>query len=169
MVRRKLSLVLGMILVLFLVLPVWGEAFSGIGGCFRGKVVAVLDGDTLEVMHQGRAERVRLRGIDCPEKGQAFGRRARQFTAGLVMGQEVTVETAGRDRYGRTLGTVILPDGRNLSHALVRAGLAWRHRYYSLDGSLGQMEAEARAARRGLWRDPHPVAPGEFRRNRRAR
>jgi endonuclease YncB( thermonuclease family) len=66
MVRRKKIIVAAVILVLFAVLPVWGEAFSGIGACFHGKVVAVLDGDTIEVMHEGRAERVRLRGIDCP-------------------------------------------------------------------------------------------------------
>ena len=76
-------------------------------------------------------------------------------------------ETPGLLSPSRTLGTVILPDGRNLNRELVQAGLAWWYRYYSSDGSLGQLEAKARAARIGLWRDPHPVAPWEFRKNHR--
>lgn len=166
MLRRKARL-FPAFLVLFLVLPVWGETFPGIDTCFHGKVVAVADGDTIKVMREGRAERVCLLGIDCPERRQAFGKRAKQFTAAMVMGKDVTVETAGQDRYGRTLGTVVLPDSRNLNHELVKAGLAWCYRYYSSDGSLGDLEAEARGAKRGLWRDPHPTPPWEFRRNRR--
>lgn len=81
----------------------------------------------------------------------------------MVMGKEVTVKTAGRDNYGRTLGTVLLADGRNLNRELVRAGLAWWYHYFSADSSLGDIEKEARAARRGLWHDPHPVPPWEYR------
>ena len=69
-------------------------------GTFTGKVVAVLDGDTIEVMHGGRAEKVRLNGIDCPEKDQAFGSRAKQFTSDLAFGQKVTVAVLDTDRYG---------------------------------------------------------------------
>jgi micrococcal nuclease len=156
MLRRKTK-IFSAILVLFLAFPVWAETFSG-------KVVAVLDGDTIDVMHQGRAERIRLEGVDCPEK-QAFGNKAKQFTADLMMGQEVNVIAQKRDRYGRTLGYVILPDGRNLNRELVQAGLAWWYRQFSSDSSLGELEAEARAARRGLWKDPHPLPPWEFRRN----
>jgi len=133
--------------------------------CFSGKVVGVLDGDTIKVMHQGQADRVRLQGVDCPEKRQAFGKRAKQFTASLAMGQGVTVETDGRDRYGRILGTVILPDGRNLNRELVKAGYAWWYRQFSSDGTFEELEAEARTAQRGLWRDPHPVPPWEFRKH----
>jgi len=157
MLRPKTTL-LTAILVLFLAFPVWA-------GTFPGKVVAVTDGDTIKVMHQGRAERVRLAGVDCPEKHQAFGKKAKQFTADLAMGQEVNVIAQKKDRYGRTLGYVILPDGRNLNRELVQAGLAWWYRQFSSDSSLGELEAEARAARRGLWQDSHPVPPWEFRRN----
>jgi len=68
---------------------------------FSGKVVGILDGDTIEVMHGGKPERVRLNGIDCPEKGQAFGNRARQYTSELAFGRVVTVQAMGHDRYGR--------------------------------------------------------------------
>src|SRR5207247_8066819 len=71
---------------------------------FTGNVVGILDGDTIDVLHDGRAERIRLQGIDCPEKRQAFGTRAKQFTSHLAFGKTVTVRVTGRDRYGRNLG-----------------------------------------------------------------
>ena len=117
---------------------------------FTGRVVGVSDGDTITVLHNGKGERIRLHGIDCPEKRQAFGNRAKQFTSKLVFGTTVTVQVVDRDRYGRTVGVVLLPDGRSLNHELVRAGLAWWYRKYSDDQSLGDLEAEAREAKRGL-------------------
>ncbi len=73
----------------------------------------VSDGDTITVLHNGKGERIRLHGIDCPEKRQAFGRRAKQFTSTLVFGKTVTVQGVDRDRYGRTVGVVLLPGGRS--------------------------------------------------------
>ncbi len=130
---------------------------------FTGRVVGVSDGDTITVLHNGKGERIRLHGIDCPEKRQAFGNRAKQFTSTLVFGKGVTVQVMDRDRYGRTVGVVLLPDGRSLNHELVRAGLAWMYRRYTNDQSLSDLEAEARVARRGLWADPHAVPPWEWR------
>ncbi len=135
---------------------------------FAGRVVGVTDGDTIKVMHNGKAEKIRLYGIDCPEKGQAYGMKAKQFTSGMVFGQDVTVKKHGRDRYGRTIGEVILYDGRSLNHELVAAGLAWWYRHYAPhDGKLERLEAEARTAKRGLWADPNPVPPWQWRRARR--
>jgi endonuclease YncB( thermonuclease family) len=125
--------------------------------------VGVSDGDTISVMHNGKAVTVRLQGIDCPEKQQAYGARAKQFTSQHVFGQVVTVLVSGTDRYGRTLGEVILSDGMNLNRTLVEEGLAWWYRQYSVDDALRQLEEEARAAQRGLWADHNPVAPWEFR------
>lgn len=120
-------------------------------------------------MHTGRAERIRLWGIDCPEKRQPFGTRATQFTGDLAFGKDVKVLVRDVDRYGRTVGEVILPDGRSLNRELVRAGLAWWYRHYApRDRELERLEAEARVARRGLWADAYPVAPWEWRRERRA-
>ena len=130
---------------------------------FSGKVVGVIDGDSIRVLRNGKAEQVRLRGIDCPERKQAFGTRAKQFTSELVFGKDVTVKEKGRDRYGRTLGEVILSDGRSLNHELLKAGYAWWFRRYSKDVRLGDLEDEARLAQRGLWADPDPVPPWEFR------
>ena len=114
-------------------------------------------------MHNGKGERIRLHGIDCPEKRQAFGKRAKQLTSNLVFGKTVTVQVVDHDRYGRTVGVVLLPDGRSLNHELVRAGLAWMYRRYTNDRSLSDLEEEARVARRGLWADPHAVPPWEWR------
>lgn len=91
---------------------------------FTGRVVGISDGDTISVLHNGKAEKIRLNGIDCPEKRQTFGQRAKQFTSKLAFGKDVTVNTFGHDRYRRTIGNVILPDGRMLNHELVKAGLA---------------------------------------------
>jgi endonuclease YncB( thermonuclease family) len=129
----------------------------------RALVVGVTDGDTITVLHNGRSEALRLHGIDAPEKGQAFGERAKQFTSGLAFGRSVAVHVRGRDRYRRTIADVFLPDGRNLNQEVVRAGYAWWYREYSADQRLGVLETEARAARRGLWADPNPQRPWEWR------
>ena len=130
---------------------------------FFGPVVSVLDGDTLDVLHNDQAERIRLSGIDCPEKGQAFGKKAKQFTSALVYGKDVTIHVLSKDRHGRTVADVVLPDGTNVSRELLRAGLAWWYRQYSKDESLGALEQEAGQAKRGLWGDPNPIPPWEIR------
>ena len=129
--------------------------------------MGVSDGDTITVMHNGKGERIRLHGIDCPEKRQAFGNRAKQFTSTLVFGKTVTVQVMDRDRYGRTVGEVLLPDGRSLNRELVRAGFAWWYRRYAPDDeTLDQLEHEAWGTQRGVWADPHAVPPWEWRRRR---
>jgi micrococcal nuclease len=92
---------------------------------FTGKVVGISDGDTLSVLREGKAVKIRVYGVDAPKKAQAFGTRARQFTAALVFQQDVTIVVHTTDRYGRIVGEVLLPDGRNLNQELVKAGMAW--------------------------------------------
>jgi endonuclease YncB( thermonuclease family) len=136
-------------------------------GTFTGTVVGLSDGDTLDVLRDGKAVRIRLHGIDTPEKAQAFGTRARQFSSDLAFQQTVTVRVQDTDRYGRLVGEVLLPDGRSLNQELVRAGLAWWSRQYAPhDTTLAQLEAEARAAKRGLWADAAPVPPWAWRKAR---
>jgi micrococcal nuclease len=148
-----------MVWLLLVVLPVLVHAEQ-----FTGKVVGISDGDTISVLHEGKAVKVRLHGIDTPEKAQAFGTRAQQFTGELVFQHEVTVVVRDTDRYGRIVGEVRLPDGRSLNQELVRAGMAWWYRQYAPhDTTLAQLEADARVAKRGLWADAHPVPPWEWR------
>jgi len=128
---------------------------------FSGECVGVSDGDTIKVMRGGTAVKVRLLGIDCPEKKQDFGSKAKQATSDMVFGKTVDVKEAGQDKYGRTLGTVFA-EGKNVNLELVKAGLAWHYKQYSKDEALSKAEAEARAAKIGLWSMP-AVPPWEWR------
>lgn len=134
-----------------------------------GKVVGVSDGDTIAVMNNGKAEKIRLSGVDCPEKTQAFGSRAKQFTSQAVFGEVVKVEYQKRDRYGRILGDVLMLRGQNLSEELLKAGMAWHYRQYSKSVLLQSLEDEARAEGLGLWSDKHATPPWEFRKERKKR
>lgn len=138
---------------------------STVDNGFEGKVVSVQDGDTLEVLRHGRAVRVRLHGVDCPEKRQAFGAAAKSRTSALAYGQTVRVLPRDQDRYGRLVAEVVLPDGRSLNKELVKAGLAWWYkRYAPEDKALADLELKAKDARLGLWGEPEPLAPWSFRR-----
>ena len=122
-----------------------------------------MSGDSFVVLHDNEQIEIRLEGIDCPELHQAFGQKAKQATSDLVAGKTVTVQPTGTDQYNRTLANVILPDGRNLNQELVRHGYAWWFRKYSKDQTLAKLEAEARKKKLGLWADPNPTPPWEWR------
>ena len=128
-----------------------------------GPVVAILDGDTIDVLIDRQPVRVRLAQIDAPEKRQAFGTRARQALAAMVFQKRVTVAEAGRDRYGRVLGTVFI-SSQNINAAMVEQGMAWVYQQYAKDQVLFALEVDARKHGRGLWVDANPVPPWEFRR-----
>lgn len=133
---------------------------------WTGQVVGVSDGDTIKVLHDDQQEKIRIYGVDCPEKAQAFGQKAKDFTASMVAGKVVDVEPVDQDRYGRTVGIVTVA-GRNLNEELVRSGFAWVYRQYCRRGECStwlQEEGQARAARIGLWADPVPVPPWDWRR-----
>jgi micrococcal nuclease len=131
---------------------------------FYGRVIGVADGDTITVLHDGRADKVRLTGIDAPESHQSFGNKAKQFTAKKCFGKDVLIKAAGADRYGRTLGEVILTDGTSVNQLLLKEGYAWTYRKYTNDPVLYLLEANARKKHSGLWADAMPVAPWDFRR-----
>src|SRR5215467_5702625 len=143
-------------------------SYSQAAADFLGSVVSVLDGDTIEVLHNSRAERIRLNGIDCPEKGQAYGKKAKQAASELVFGKEVTLQTYGKDKYGRTIADVLLPDGTNVNHTLVKDGWCWWYRKYAPgDTILEGLEKDAREAKKGLWADPAPIPPWVYRKAKR--
>jgi micrococcal nuclease len=134
---------------------------------YSGRVVSVLDGDTIEVFHQGKAERIRLAGIDCPEKGQAFGKVAKWATSSLVFGRTVTVQGHDTDKYKRVVAEVVLVDGTNVTQKLVEDGWCWWYQKYAPDDSVIEAsEAEAREGRRGIWALPNPVPPWGWRKSR---
>jgi len=128
-------------------------------------VLRVIDGDTIEVylIKSANFAKIRLNGIDCPEKGQSFYEEATTFTSDLCLHQQVRVIKHDIDKYKRLIADIILLDGKNLSEELVRAGYAWWYHQYSDNIFLKQLESEARNARRGLWSQPNPIPPWEFR------
>jgi endonuclease YncB( thermonuclease family) len=132
-------------------------------------VVRTIDGDTLEVRSDGETLRIRLSGIDTPERGQPWYRRSKQALAERVAGREVRINAITIDRYGRTVGEVYADDVC-VGCELVREGHAWVYRRFSQDPVLLELEAAARAAGRGLWGLPEAqrVPPWEWRRQARA-
>ena len=144
-------------------------ASQALAADFTGRVVGVSEGDTVTVLSKGKPVRIRLHGIDCPEKRQAFGKRAKQFTSRVVYGKEVRVKDLGQDRYRRTLAEVLLSDGRSLHRELVKAGFAWWYRKDAPeDKVLAQLERDARDAKRGLWADAKPIPPWQWRKMRKS-
>ena len=129
-----------------------------------GKVVSVTDGDTVGVLVNQQEVKIRLHGIDCPEGGQNFGTRAKQFTSDLVFGKIVQVTVKDTDRYGRTVGVVTTEDGNSLNDELLKAGLAWWYREYAPnEKNLAVLQATAMMQNRGLWSQSNPIPPWAFR------
>lgn len=137
-----------------------------------GKVVGISDGDTITVLDDAhRQHKIRLSGIDAPEKKQDFGNRSKQNLSDLVYGKTVRVEWSKTDRYGRTLGKVLV-DGKDAALSQVRAGLAWHYAAYAKDQSptdrqaYADAESVARSKHIGLWASSRPTPPWDYRRGK---
>ena len=140
-----------------------GLALLGAVPPFSAKVVGVSEGDNLTVLHGDAIEIVQLYGIDAPENSQPFGTEAEKFLSDLASGKTVSVRPIGADSFGDTIAEVVLPDGRSLAQEMVKAGLAWWDpKAAPEDKLLERLQAEAKAAKRGLWSKPDPVPPWEW-------
>lgn len=140
-----------------------------------GRVVAVGDGDSVTVLDDSRREhRVRMFAIDAPELNQAFGRQSKQSLSDLVFGKTVTVEVHGRDRYERSVGKILV-DGIDVNLEQVKRGFAWHYRNFENQqtpadrAAYRDAESAARAKRLGLWSDPNPEPPWNYRKDERER
>lgn len=155
---------LAILLALALVLSPLGVQAATIGSTINGRVVTVHDGDTITVLSDSTTHRIRLADIDAPERpGQPFSEASRRALASHVAGRTVSVQIMDVDQYGRPVGRVFL--GRtNINREMVRAGLAWCNTRYNRDPAMPALELKARAAGLGLWRDPRPIPPWEWRR-----
>ena len=134
-----------------------------------GKVVSVADSDTITVLDADKVQhKIRLAGIDAPEKKQAFGNRSKESLSDMVFDKTVNVETEKRDRYGREIGKVLV-NGRDVNLVQVERGMAWFYRQYQREQSPNDRtlyeaaEDAAKAGKRGLWRDVDPTPPWDFR------
>ena len=139
-----------------------------------GQVVGVSDGDTVTVLDAAKNQhKIRLAGIDAPEKKQAFGMRSKQSLSDLVFDKQVTVETDKKDKYRREIGKILLSTGQDVNLEQVTRGFAWNYKAYEKEQPANDRklydfaEKEARAGRRGLWADAEPVPPWEFRHKKR--
>lgn len=135
----------------------------------RGRVVGIADGDTVTVLDSRNEQyKIRLMGIDAPEKKQAFGSRSKQSLSALVFNREVSVEYRKKDRYGRVVGKIVV-NGVDANLEQVKAGMAWHYKQYQKEQSAddraayASVEEQARVGRRGLWQDNEPIPPWEFR------
>ena len=138
-----------------------------------GRVAQVTDGDTIVVLDADNAQhKIRLTGIDAPERKQAFGTKSKEHLSESVAGKFVVVEYEKRDYYKRILGKVLL-NNQDMNLEQIKAGLAWHYKKYQkeqipTDRELySKSEIEAREAKRGLWHDPEPVPPWEYRKMKR--
>jgi endonuclease YncB( thermonuclease family) len=143
----------------------------GVGAeTITGRVVGVSDGDTLTVLDASHQQfKIRLAGIDAPEKAQPFGNRAKESLSEMVFNKQVVVESSKEDRYRRKVGKV-QHDGTDVNLEQVKKGMAWHYTAYAKEQApadrkaYANAEAEAKAQRRGLWRETAQTAPWEFRR-----
>lgn len=134
-----------------------------------GKVTAVQDGDTLTILDSNNMEhKIRLVGIDAPERRQPFGSKAKQALSDKVFGKTIRVEWNEKDRYGRMLGKVLLGE-RWINRDMIEDGFAWHYKTYSTDAELTKAEDKARTAKVGLWAEKKPIAPWEYRKGQAAR
>ena len=136
---------------------------------FEGKVIGIKDGDTFEVLRDGKPEKIRLSDIDSPESVQPFGKAAKKYASDLCFGKMVKVEPKKkRDRYGRILGTVYIDDSVNINAKMIAAGYAWRYKY-SKNKEYKGYESKARNSHSGLWADDNPVDPWQWRKDKRTK
>lgn len=129
-----------------------------------GKVVRVLDGDTVEILADGKLTRVRLNGIDAPEKAQPYGQKSKEMLVEAIAGKQVEALGNKLDRYGRMLAKLVL-NGRDINAMQVQSGMAWVYRYKgnAMVPAYLRYEQDARMARRGLWEEKEPVEPAIWR------
>lgn len=155
-------------LFLFIVLTLVGHAClscSAYAGAMQGRVVEIIDGDTFVLMDDHRDEtHVRLLGIDAPEKDQTYGDDAKRHLSRLIFGEEITVLNTRQDRYGRTLGRVVL-DGEDIGLTMIRDGYAWAYKAGKSKAfsEYAPAQKEAKLATRGLWQQKRPTSPSRWR------
>ena len=151
------------------ILIVFGLTTAILADELRGKVVSIADGDTITVLEADKKQhKVRLTGIDAPENKQAFGAKSKARLGELVAGKDVIVEWKENDTYGRTLGKV-RQGALDINLQMIKEGTAWHYKKYLKSIELSMAEAEAKAGKKGLWVDPIPMPPWEYRKLKKKR
>ena len=134
-----------------------------------GKVIKISDGDTITLLTDDKvSHKVRLNDIDAPEKKQPFGSKSRDNLASYIAGETVTVKYKSKDKYGRVLGTIYF-DNLDINLQQIKNGYAWVYKQYSKNQTYYKEEQKARELKKGLWHDKNPIAPWEFRKQKKAK
>jgi endonuclease YncB( thermonuclease family) len=132
---------------------------------YTGKVIGIKDGDTVVVLDSLHYQTtLRLAEVDCPEKNQAFGTKAKQFTSDEIYLKQIKYIVTDIDRYGRSIAKIYYDNNKYLSEEIIRNGFGWQYKKYSTSKLLAKLEEEARKNKKGLWIDPNPIYPSDFRR-----
>lgn len=156
------------LLLLLVVLLLFGFACNGSKKAPpTGTVVAVIDGDTYDVVLNGVQTRVRIHGIDAPERGMPFYKASKEYLKDLIIGKVLRVEPTDTDRYGRMVANAFLEDGRNVGELMIRNGFAWHYTKYNQDKAFALAQEYAMQYHLGLWQDKNPTPPWEYRKEKR--
>lgn len=144
-------------LLCFLFLPLFN--FSQI----KGKVIKITDGDTFVLLTDSKEQiKIRLHGIDAPEKKQDYGTASKNYLSNLVFKKDIIIEYKNRDRYGRRIGIAFV-EGVNVNEKMLSEGMAWHFKKYDANSQWSVLESKAKEEKKGLWSQPNPVAPWEWR------
>lgn len=137
------------------------------GKIFYGKVIGISDGDTFRFLtEKNETVRVRLYGIDAPEKGQDYSTQSQQKLSSLIFSKQVRVEQKNKDRYGRVVGIAFVA-GLNVNEEMLRSGMVWHYRQYDKNEEWARLQNEAQRKKAGLWSMPSPTPPWEWRKEKR--
>ena len=123
----------------------------------------VIDGDTYHINSHGEKIKIRMEGIDAPEKGMPYYKESKEFLKRLCLGKKIKFIQSSKDRYGRIIAKTYLDDDRELGQEMIKNGMAWNFKKYSQDTSLARLEIKAQHKHLGLWKEDNPIAPWEFR------
>lgn len=126
----------------------------------EGQIIKIIDGDTYDLeTEEGEIYRIRMEGIDCPERGMPYYKEAKDYLEFIALNRYVTIKVNDIDRYDRLIAFTYLADGTELSHKMVELGLAWHFKKYNSDKDLADLEIQARKKKIGLWKDTNPMPP----------
>jgi micrococcal nuclease len=127
------------------------------------KVIAIIDGDTYDILDEKKILRIRMDGIDAPEKGMPYNKVSKKYLSDLIFGKFVLVKIKESDRHGRSIAQTYSLDGTDISLEMIKAGLAWHYKKYSSNEEYSIVEKEAKEGKRGLWKEKDPISPWEIR------
>ena len=131
----------------------------------HGQVIDVLDGDTVKLRSDWHIYKIRLAGIDAPEKQQAYGVQSKIYLEHLIADKDVSIKVLFCDQYGRYVGKIYL-NGKDINGEMIRSGYAWHYNHFDSNPVYAGFMLDAQRSNRGLWQEVHPTPPWIFRKGR---